>query len=257
MTTLFSVGGIVGDLSLEEQVSVAKQAGFDGIDYIASMKDLFYPPKAIISLTKKYEIKVKAVHIPLFFVIYTPEFLFGNIQKLIHYFPEIQRFNFHLSGFINPFKKNIDTINNFKKQMRKNKIDISCESNPNEYFIFKYFPKETYEPDSFARFCINHELPINLDTSHIAAWNYNIVDFFRENHQYINLIHLSDMTSNRQHLPLGKGTLPLEEFLHEVKNVYYKGIIIFEISNFPKKISNDNLLQEVKNSLSLFKKYTS
>ena len=45
MTILFSVGGLVGDLSLEEQIIVAKQAGFDGIDYIASIKDLFFTPK--------------------------------------------------------------------------------------------------------------------------------------------------------------------------------------------------------------------
>lgn len=253
MTILFSVGGIVSNLTLEEQVIIAKQAGFDAIDYIASIKDLFSPPKKIMRLTKKHKIKVNAVHIPVLLVLYTPQFLFNKIIKLINYFPESQVFNFHLSGFLNPLGKHIRELEKFKQIMRKNKINISCESNPNEYLIFKHFPKETYDPDSFAQFCISHNLPINLDTSHVAAWNYDIVKFFKKYHAYINLMHLSDMTFNKQHLPFGKGILPLREFFEEKKVATYK-IIIFEISNFPKGSSKEDMLKELKSSINMFKK---
>lgn len=253
MTILFSVGGLVSNLSLEEQVIVAKEAGFDGVDYIASIKDLFSPPNEIVRITKKYEINVNAVHIPILLVIYTPRFLFNRIIKLINYFPESQIFNFHLSGFLNPLGKRIHKLEQFKEVLRKNKINISCESNPNEYIIFKYFPKETYDPDSFAQFCINHNLPLNLDTSHIAAWNYNIVDFLKKYHPYINLIHVSDMTFHKQHLPFGKGMLPLKEFFEEIKAISYKGTIIFEISNFPRETTKENLLKELKKNITIFK----
>lgn len=217
MSIIFSVGGIVANLSLEEQIIIAKQAGFDDIDYIASIKDLFFSPNRIIHLSKKYKVSVKAVHIPLLLVVHTPQLFFNNIIKLHGYFPESEVFNFHLSGFINPFGKHISTLEKFIQAMKDAKINISCESNPNEYIIFKYFPKETYDPDFFAKFCISHNLPINLDTSHIAAWNYDIVEFFKKYHKHINLIHLSDMTSSKQHLPFGKGVLPLKKLFKEIK----------------------------------------
>ena len=254
MTILFSVGGLVGDLSLEEQIIVAKQAGFDGIDYIASIKDLFFTPKKITRLTEKYKITINAVHIPVLLVLYTPSFLFLNIKNLLRYFPESQRFNFHLSGFLNPFRKQIRGLEKFKQVMKENKITMSCESNPDEYFIFKHFPKETYDPDFFAQFCIKYNLPINLDTSHIAGWNYDIVKFFKKYHVYINLLHISDMTPDKQHLPFGKGILPLKELFKEIKTVSYNGLVIFEISNFPKGTSKESLVEELKNNLKIFKR---
>lgn len=254
MTILYSVGGLIGNLSLEEQVIVAKQAGFDGVDYIASHKDLFFPPERIMHLTKKYGIKVRSVHIPVLLVLHIPQLLFNKIIKLINYFPESKRFNFHLSGFVNPLGKHISELEKFRQVMRENKIDISCESNPDEYLIFKYFPKETYNPELFAQFCIVHKLPINLDTSHIASWNYDIVEFFKKYRAHINLIHLSDMTSDKQHLPLGKGKLPLNKFFEEIKKHSYNSIIIFEVSNFSKNTPKEQMINELKNNIHMIKK---
>src|SRR3989344_726760 len=253
MITLFSVFTKPFTYSIEDQIQFAKYAGFDGVDYIASVKDLFLRPNDILHLEKKYKIKVKGLHIPLPLVIYTPNFLLNKINNLLNYFPENLIFNFHLSGFVNPLGKNLHGLESLKKIMEKTKIKISCESNPDEYGIFKYYPKVTYDPDMFARFCINHNLPINIDTCHISAWNYDIVEFFRKYHAHINLIHLSDMTSDRQHLPLGKGNLPIIKFLKELKRASYKGIVVFEISRFANA-PKEQVKKEVKNSLDIFRK---
>lgn len=258
MTTLYCVYKSSYDLSeLENKILMAKKIGFEGIEYIATISDMFFPPKDILSIANKHKVSIKALHIPLIFTIYTPQFLLHNIKKFVDYFPEAQRFNFHLSCFINPLGKQISALKELQNLMKESNLPISCESNPDEYLIFKYFPKETYDPQLFASFCINHNLPINLDTSHIAAWNYDIIDFFQTYHKYINVIHLSDMTDDKQHLPFGKGKLPLKKFFEVLKKKSYKGITTFEVSNFSKDTDREDQIRELKNSFEIFKKYTS
>lgn len=240
-------------LTLDDRVNFSKEIGFDGVEYIASIQDLFLPPKYILACTKKYKVQVSSVHIPLLLTLYTPQVLFSQIKKLMGYFPDCQRFNFHLSGFLTPFDRNVSALEKFKELMEKNKITMSCESNPDEYIVFKHYPKETYDPDLFARFCMQHKIAMNLDTSHIAAWDYNIVSFFKKYYKQINLIHLSDMTLQKQHLPFGKGKLPLKTFFEEIKKVSYKGVITFEISNFSNTTTPKEEINELKNNLSMFK----
>lgn len=256
MAILFSVGGIVANLSLEEQIIIAKQAGFNEVDYIASIKDLFSPPNKAIHLTKKYAITIKGVHIPVLLAIHTPKLFINKIVKLHNHFPKSEVLNFHLSGFINPLEKRAQSLEEFIRAMKSARINISCESNRNEYIIFKYYPKETYNPDLFAKFCISHNLPMNLDTSHIAAWDYDLVEFFKKYHQHISLMHLSDMTLTKQHLPFGKGILPLEKLFREMKKVSYRGNVVFEVSNFPKGSSKEYILEELKNCINMFKKFS-
>lgn len=252
MSTLFSVIEKPFNFPLEDQVLFAKNAGFDGIDYIPTIQELFFPPKKILHITKKHEIRVNAIHIPLFLTIYCPQLLSKKIINLLNYFPDCHIFNFHLSGFLTPLGKDIHKLEKFMQLFKNNKIFVSCESNPDEYLIFKYYPKETYDPDLFANFCLEHGLPINLDTAHIASWNCNIITFFKKYQSNINLIHLSDMTPDRQHLPLGKGNLPLHDFFKELKSASFKGNVIFEISNFPRNSSNEYVLNELKRSLRMF-----
>lgn len=252
MTTLFSVYVKPFSFSLEDQVEFAKYAGFDGVDYIATIEDLFVKPVSILNVERKFAIKVKGIHIPLPLVVYTPNFLLSRVKNLLKYFPENECFNFHLSGFVNLLGTNLHGIEFFRNIMKSGNVQISCESNPDEYGIFKYYPKETYDPDKFAQFCINHKLPITIDTCHIAAWNYDIVDFFTKYHSHINLVHLSDMSANTQHLPLGKGILPISRFLKELKKFEYNGTVVFEISRFGN-LNKERAKLEVKESLEIFK----
>lgn len=255
MTALFSVFIKPYTFSLEDQMQFAQYAGFDGVDYIATMSNLFSPPTQILHLSKKYNMKVKGVHIPLPLVVYTPNFLLSRVQKLLTYFPESENFNIHLSGFITQLHHNLQGLKTLQLIAEKQNVQLSCESNPDEYIIFKYYPKVTRDPDSFAKFCIKHSIPINLDTCHIASWGYDIVQFINKYHSYINLIHLSDMTKTTQHLPLGKGKLPIEEFLKELKKVRYKGSVVFEVSRFASH-SKQDAQEEIQKNLNLFRKIT-
>jgi sugar phosphate isomerase/epimerase len=252
MRILFSVGSIK-DTSIEEQIIFAKEAGFDGIDYLQQFQDLFIKPKGILRLSKKHNVPIKGVHIPLPMVLYTPEFLQKRLFKSLKHFPQLEIFNFHLSSFRNPFQRNTRAIKRFMELVKQKNISVSCESNSDEYLLPHYYPKETYDPHTFASFCKEHGIPMTVDTSHIAAWKTNIVDFFTKNHKFINLFHLSDMTPHNHHVAFGKGTLPLKELFKEIKKVHYKGIIIFEIFSFPKHSSKVEILAEIKDSMTMFK----
>ncbi len=254
MHILFSVGSIK-NTSIEEQIIFAKEAGFDGIDYLQQFQDLFFKPRPIFNLTKKHNMHIKAVHIPLPLVLCTPVFLQKRLLQSLKHFPHMELFNFHLSSFKNPFQRNSKNIKGFMQMAKQHHINFSCESNSDEYLLPDYYPKETYDPTAFATFCREHNIPMTIDTSHIAAWKTNIVDFFKKNHQFINLFHLSDMLPKNHHLPFGKGDLPLKELFREMKKMRYKGMIVFEIFNFPQAKNKQEILEDIKESLHMFKNY--
>ncbi|GEM_PF-5833137 len=93
-----------------------------------------------------------------------------------------------------------------------------------------------------------------MDASHVASWNYNVVDFFRKYHKNINLLHLSDASVRKQHLPFGKGKLPFKELFKEIKKSKYKGTVIFEIFNFPKGTPQEEIQKDINKSITMFRK---
>ena len=85
----------------------------------------------------------------------------------------------------------------------------------------------------------NNNFHITLDTTHLAHSGGDIVDFFEKNKKRIINIHLSDYRPHilnstlyamrYKHLPLGKGTLPIKEFLTVLKKEHYDGLVTMEI----------------------------
>ncbi len=83
------------------------------------------------------------------------------------------------------------------------------------------------------------DLHITLDTTHLAQAGGNIIDFFKKNKARIVNIHISDYKPNMlnnnlrplryKHMPLGKGDLPIEEFVRTLREEKYKGLVTMEI----------------------------
>lgn len=255
MKTLLSVGKLVTRLPLEKQFSLAKECGFDGVDYILEFKDLWILPECILALSKKYNMPVYGLHIPLPLVLFTPNFLNKRLFDRLEYFPLCEVFNVHLSCFLNPFSRGNKKLLRFTALAKVKKVNISFESNPTSYRILNLYPVQTYKPDIFAKFCITNKLPINLDISHISSADCDIIAFFIKYFPHINLIHLSDFNGKTQHLPFGYGKLPLADFFKILKKYKYKGRIIFEIYNYPKGSSIAQRNKDLKKSLNLFKKF--
>ena len=80
---------------------------------------------------------------------------------------------------------------------------------------------------------------ITLDTAHLAHSGGDIIDFFNKNKDRIINIHLSDYRSHflngnlkpfrYKHLPLGKGELPIKQFIQILKKEKYNELVTFEI----------------------------
>lgn len=248
---LLSVGTLLNKLPLEDQFYIAKEAGFDGIDYVLSLNDLFQVNKNVHALSEKFEIPIKGVHIPLLLIPYCPEFFFTKLYSAILKFPKCEIFNVHLSSFVTPIARNGKTIHKFLNIFNNKKITIAFESNPKTK-IFQFYPKVTAEPELFADFCVKNNLSINLDTSHLGTFNYDLNKFYSLYKNNVKLIHFSDFDGETQHLPFGSGNLLLTELFKIMKKTNYKGHSIFEIFKFPKYTTQKERLREMKKSVDLF-----
>lgn len=239
---------------LIELFRLAKELNFDGVDYTATIPDIFSVPRIPLALSKEYGQSILAIHAPMHLLFYTPSFFFNRLMNMVSLFPECKVFNFHLSGFINHIQKNGGNLKQFSYLAKKHGVTLSIESNPLLKGL-QYYPKVTYDPELFAQYCIVNNLPITFDTAHVAHCNYDIVSFFRKYSKYIKLIHLSDSIGSIQHLSLGKGNLPIKDLLKEIKRSSFNELIEFEICHFPKGITIKEKTEEIRNSLNMVKQY--
>lgn len=245
-----SVGTLINRTPIEDQFYIAKEAGFHGIDYILTIQDLFQTNNKVHELSKRFAIPVKGIHIPLPLIPYCPPIFFKKLHKKLSEFHECEVFNVHLSSFVTPFDKTGRNLEKFFKEFSDRKYVITFESNPRTKLL-PIYPSATVAPDLFARFCIENNLPINLDVSHVSTFTYDIRDFYNNYKDSIKLIHLSDFNGKTQHLPFGKGTLPLTVFFKMLKETHYTGHVIFEIL-FPHQYPISQKLEEMKDSLEKF-----
>jgi sugar phosphate isomerase/epimerase len=102
-----------------------------------------------------------------------------------------------------------------------------------------YFHAHRWHPMKFARLVAKTGFHITYDVQHLAHSGGNILDFYKENRERIVNIHLSDYrfhpfnSSLRpmryKHMPLGKGELPITDFLKLLKKENYKGLLTLEL----------------------------
>ncbi len=257
------LSGIYGTKPLEftyrpfkliELFRIAKELSLDGVDYIATIPDLFSTPKIPLALSKEYGVPIIGIHAPMHLLFYTPSFFFNRLINMISFFPDCKVFNFHLSGFVNHLQKNGRNLKQFSYLAKEHGVTLSIESNPLLAGL-QYYPKVTYDPETFAEYCIANNLPITFDTTHVAHCNYDIVAFFRKYNKHIKLIHLSDSIGSIQHLSLGKGNLPVKELLKEIRKSSFNQFLEFEICNFPNGTTVKEKTEEIRKSFNMVKQY--
>ncbi len=108
-----------------------------------------------------------------------------------------------------------------------------------EKFIGSLSQPYGWDEDKFSTAMNDSNFYITLDTTHLAHSGGDIVSFFRRNKDRIVNIHISDYkyhllnSSLRpmryKHMALGKGQLPIEEFLRTLQEEHYKGLVTMEI----------------------------
>jgi len=96
-----------------------------------------------------------------------------------------------------------------------------------------------WDGEKFAGLMKKNDFNITLDVCHLGQSGGDIIKFIKKNMDRIVNIHLSDYKSHYlnnslrplryKHMLLGKGELPVVEFLKTLKNENYQGILTLEI----------------------------
>lgn len=130
-------------------------------------------------------------------------------------------------------KKYIDTIFSLQE-----KYGIKAGFENHEKKPLSRFNTHTWDEKKFPDLLTKSGLYMTLDTTHLAQAGGNIINFFKKHKDSIVNIHLSDYRPHSfssvrlfryKHMPLGKGTLPITEFLKTLLKENYKGLVTMEI----------------------------
>lgn len=91
------------------------------------------------------------------------------------------------------------------------------------------YPSFTQEPDAMYQFLEETNTYLTFDTTHYAPEG-NILEGYSKFSKFVKNIHLSDYDFKKKidHLPIGDGNLPIEEFMGLLKRSKYEGFVTLE-----------------------------
>ena len=203
-------------------------------------------------LSKKYLIKIRSLTGDCF--MQKPFWKISKNQKLINDFKKILN-SCDKSGIkyviiplvdngrledIKAEKKLIKILSNFKKYLKKKKIEILFESDLNPRKLKKFI--QNFDKDLFG---------INYDLGNSASLGYNVDDEFRNYFEYIKNIHIKDRIYKGSTVRLGKGSANFHKFFRNLKKYKYNNMLIYQTARSNK---NDDIGEIKKNILFIKKK---
>lgn len=225
------------EMSPKEGFAKLKASGMDGVELILSA---FLRPKdkeihEVKELLDSCEMPVFSVHQIVRFVTKT------KMQEIVELF--------HIADLLGA-KVIVLHMNTVGKQVfdehyvklvhslqKKYGIQVGYE-NMEKYFGSLH-RKHSWHEEAFANLMDKNDFHITFDTTHLAHSGGDIIPFFKKNKARIINIHVSDYQSHLlnstilpmkgKHLPLGKGELPIKEFLQLLKKEKYDGLVTMEI----------------------------
>lgn len=114
-------------------------------------------------------------------------------------------------------------------KQEKYQVEIALENSTKNLFT-RFFPF-VCEANQFGETMTKSGFKITMDITHLGYSGGNILEFYKKYHEHIVNIHLSDYGHGLRgmHLPLGKGKLPIKEFLLLLKQTRYSGQLTLEI----------------------------
>lgn len=82
-------------------------------------------------------------------------------------------------------------------------------------------------------------LKLTFDTSHLDSPS-NCVEEFDKVSEKVAVVHLSDASEGKEHLPLGTGCVPYEKFLRHLQAQNFQGYVVIEyMEKFESKLIQD------------------
>jgi sugar phosphate isomerase/epimerase len=236
---------------LRKTFSLAKRAGFDGVELVVGPEVEWRGSQYVKRLTREFDLPVLTVHPPLFAIpgwsksqITIEPYLdklsdlarsVGAPVAVIH-MPHAKRIDDRIgSGFLGRLASARASLDGMGPK-------LALENSPkfrerDAGYILRSLP-------DLRGFAEKYDFPMTLDTSHVGTWNVDLIDSIGYFDGRLANVHFSDLRTVpewvmkrpllhsylRQHQMPGSGFLPLKEFLRELARRGYPGPITYELS---------------------------
>ncbi len=212
-----------------------KKAGINGIEVLLAGFETAKDIRDLKEALDVYEMKIYSVHQALRFISHTR-------------LPEVKKI-FETAKYLSA-KVIVLHMNSAGKQVFDTDYIKEIHALQEEYGIkagFENMEKHAgsilngtgWHEKKFAALMKKNDFNITLDICHIGQSGGNILSFLTDNFDRIVNIHFSDYKQNYlnnslrpmryKHMPLGKGELPLNEFISILRKKNYKGLLTLEI----------------------------
>ncbi len=226
---------IIGKTDISDVYSQLKKSGVEGIELFLPSRVNTAEIQEVKELLDKNDIKVLSVHPPLrFFTQTTLSELSELFEIALLLSAKVIVLHIQQAGFQIFSEKYIAGIQELQNKYR---IKIGVENR--ERLAGSRLKPHSWDEYKFADLMKKNNLNITLDTTHLAQAGGNIINFFKNNKERIVNIHLSDYKAHflhttilpvhDRHLPLGKGNLPIVEFLNTLRKEKYQGMVTLEV----------------------------
>jgi sugar phosphate isomerase/epimerase len=111
--------------------------------------------------------------------------------------------------------------------------------------------------DELFEFISHNSIDLTFDTTHCAFSGAPILETFKKFKNFVKNIHMSDFHDGIEHKVLGEGSLPLKDFIVQLKKENYEGIITIELDFDNKKrnniLDNEQAISAIQKSIDFIK----
>lgn len=246
MTKLILSTGAFPGFSVESSLSLAHEAGADGVELMLTPRSRHIDPEYVCRLEDRYEVPVRSVHTTLRLRSSSPDTLAQDIvesARLASRFPRCRVLVVHtpqVQSLHDPAARTwFDAVNTAVDISQRGRFDVAIENSGRSS---AKTPTWAFDhPHRLLWLTEEWDLKITYDTAHAASRNWELIDTLKAFMPRVANVHLSDVARRqsrfgllnalrRDHQLPGYGMLPLDDILLKVAQSQYEGLITLELS---------------------------
>ncbi|WP_298438527.1 sugar phosphate isomerase/epimerase family protein [Geobacter sp.] len=233
--------GTLFTLPLGKVVTIARDAGFDGVELIINQDFQKVNCRKLMAELAEI-IQINSIHAP-----FMPLDGWGSpidsLKRCVELAADagVPLVNFHppsWMGFELGFWRWMYTVMDFQKEVGGGAVIVTLENMPWVGKRFRVNPHILSQTARFIDFIQERNLFMTFDTTHMGSGKANFInDFYLcYNSGRIRNVHFSDYGHGREHLLPGHGILPLTRFLNHLRSTGYHDTLTLELSpeEFPR-----------------------
>jgi sugar phosphate isomerase/epimerase len=215
----------------EDAFRLAAECGYEGVELMVNHDRRSQSVESVLGLMKAYGMAVRSVHVPCLVV----------SQHVWGWSPEVKlRRSIEMAAAVDaeivvvhpPFRWQKEYAETFPELVAQLNADGGPTVTVENMYTVDAFGRSV-EPyaragdDDFEGYDA-----VTLDSSHAAAARRDVVELYRLLGPRVKHLHLSDSTATKgdEHLPIGMGTLPLDDLVAALCADHFDGVAVLEIA---------------------------